>query len=165
MLLVRGDVQRVGYRFFVQDMARKLGVTGYVENTPEGAVRVVGEAAEPILKHFIGRIRLRQPPVNVEEIKAKWSRATGRLKAFQIKYGGMVEEMAEGFGAGLKYINVSRAETKEGFGSVKTEIASGFKTMDEKYGAISGTLKQLREDFHRLTSVIERFLTAKSKSA
>lgn len=164
-LLVQGDVQRAGYRFHVQDVARKLGVKGYVGNTPEGYVGIVGEAAKPILQQFIKKIRIKQPPIGVEEIKAKWSKATGRLKPFQIKYGTLVEEMTEGFGAGLKYINVSRSETKEGFKSLKTEIASGFKSMDAKYGAISETLKQLREDFHRLTSAIERFLEARSKPA
>ncbi|MGH9786808.1 MAG: acylphosphatase, partial [Terriglobia bacterium] len=46
-------VQGVGFRFFVERVARDLGVKGYVRNRPEGSVEVYAVGSEEIL----GRLR------------------------------------------------------------------------------------------------------------
>ena len=44
--LVSGRVQGVGFRYYVQDVAMREGVTGYVRNLPDGRVEahVEGDA-------------------------------------------------------------------------------------------------------------------------
>lgn len=51
---VRGRVQGVGYRYFVQKAAEQLGVTGYTRNLDDGRVEVyaIGNAAQ--LSEFAG---------------------------------------------------------------------------------------------------------------
>lgn len=46
--LVTGQVQGVGFRWFVARHARELGLAGYARNLPDGRVEVVvaGEAGE-----------------------------------------------------------------------------------------------------------------------
>jgi acylphosphatase len=46
--LVSGEVQGVGYRFFAQRVADRLGVAGYVKNLSDGRVEVyaIGTAAQ-----------------------------------------------------------------------------------------------------------------------
>ena len=44
--LVKGRVQGVGFRWFVQREASEIGLSGWVRNTPEGHVEVVA-AGEP----------------------------------------------------------------------------------------------------------------------
>jgi acylphosphatase len=41
--VVRGDVQGVGFRYFVREHARELGVRGWVRNRPDGTVEVQAE--------------------------------------------------------------------------------------------------------------------------
>ena len=38
--LVRGRVQGVGFRYFVVERARELGLTGFARNLPDGSVEV-----------------------------------------------------------------------------------------------------------------------------
>ena len=47
--VVRGRVQGVGYRWFVQRQADRLGVRGYARNLPGGEVEVRAEAEESVL--------------------------------------------------------------------------------------------------------------------
>jgi len=51
-----GDVQRVGYRFVVQDLARRMGVKGYVKNLPDGSVEIVAEASKEVIDKFVGAV-------------------------------------------------------------------------------------------------------------
>ncbi len=46
--LIAGMVQGVGFRFFAQRLAGRLGVAGYVKNLPDGRVEVyaVGQAEQ-----------------------------------------------------------------------------------------------------------------------
>jgi acylphosphatase len=44
--LVKGRVQGVGYRWFVQREAAEIGLRGWVRNTPDGHVEVLA-AGEP----------------------------------------------------------------------------------------------------------------------
>lgn len=46
---VYGMVQGVGYRYFTLHSARALGITGYVQNLPDGSVLVVARGDEPAL--------------------------------------------------------------------------------------------------------------------
>ena len=45
-LLVRGRVQGVGFRWFVREEARRLGLSGWVFNRPDGGVELA--AAGPV---------------------------------------------------------------------------------------------------------------------
>ena len=42
-VLVRGRVQGVGFRWYVREVARDLGLAGWVRNRPDGAVEVAAE--------------------------------------------------------------------------------------------------------------------------
>lgn len=146
-IIAHGDVKTVGYRYAVRRVATKLKIQGYVHNMPDGTVKIVAEAPKNTIAKFIKTIQIKDPPINVEQIETRYSKPTSEFKFFTIKYGDLVEEMAEGFGTGLSYINVSRTENKQGFQGLKGEIREmredinkNFEQMSTKYDAISQNL-------------------------
>jgi acylphosphatase len=54
--LVRGRVQGVGFRDFVQREASALGLTGYVRNLDDGQVEAVACGTPAQLAEFAGRL-------------------------------------------------------------------------------------------------------------
>lgn len=53
---VRGRVQGVGYRWFVERAAAELGVTGYVRNLDDGRVEVYAAGSADKLSELAGRL-------------------------------------------------------------------------------------------------------------
>jgi acylphosphatase len=54
--LARGRVQGVGYRAFVVDVARRIGLTGYVRNLSDGTVEAVAAGTSAQLDEFAGHL-------------------------------------------------------------------------------------------------------------
>jgi acylphosphatase len=55
---VHGQVQGVGFRFFVLRHARALGLRGFVRNLPSGAVEVVAAGPESALSQLERELRI-----------------------------------------------------------------------------------------------------------
>ncbi len=54
---IRGRVQGVGYRYFVEQVAHELGVTGYTRNLEDGRVEVYAIGTAQQLDELSGRLR------------------------------------------------------------------------------------------------------------
>jgi acylphosphatase len=50
--LIRGIVQGVGFRYFVQRLAAKHQVSGYVRNLPDGRVEAHAQGDENVIEAF-----------------------------------------------------------------------------------------------------------------
>jgi acylphosphatase len=85
--VVRGRVQGVGYRFFVIRSAVELGLTGWVANLPDGAVRCVAEGDHASLEAFAERLRAGPAAALVDAVLTAWPAATGEFSSFSIRSG------------------------------------------------------------------------------
>ncbi len=72
-----GEVQGVGFRYVVRGLANQLGLTGGVENLNDGAVRLVAEGPEDVLKRLLLQIRTSRLGPYVSSEKAEWGVAQG----------------------------------------------------------------------------------------
>lgn len=81
-VLVSGQVQGVGYRYFTRKKAFELGLSGYAENLSDGRVEVVAEGEKADLEHLIHHLRQGPRGARVDQVDVQWSEATG-LKGFQ----------------------------------------------------------------------------------
>ena len=95
IITASGEVQRVGYRGVVERFARKLKLTGFVENIKPYDVRVVCEGDKTSLDSFIKLIRINEYPIEVEHLDVKFEDAIGEFEYFEIKRGDMAEELGE----------------------------------------------------------------------
>jgi acylphosphatase len=72
-----GDVQGVGFRYVTRNLAIALGVAGGVENLPDGAVQLVAEGSEDVLKRLLLQIRVSRLGPNIASEKIEWRAAQG----------------------------------------------------------------------------------------
>ncbi|MBO3800437.1 MAG: acylphosphatase [Candidatus Brockarchaeota archaeon] len=141
--IVDGDVQKVGYRDFVQKVARKLGVKGYVENLPNGSVQIVCEAEEPVLKSFVENINVREGFIKVERISIiEKSEAKGEFEFFEIKYGRIEDELGERLGTAVTYASAMY----DGMREMHNDIKGMREEMKEMHSDVSGTVKSMHMD-------------------
>jgi acylphosphatase len=83
--LVRGRVQGVGFRWFVEREAHMLGVAGWVRNNSDGSVEVLAIGTHDQLSGL--RSRLRQGPraSRVDDVEESESKPIEGLKTFRIE--------------------------------------------------------------------------------
>lgn len=68
-ILVKGSVQGIGYRYFVQDVARQMGIDGWVRNLSNGDVEIEAGGTNDIIEGFTHAIRTQHPFARVEDMK------------------------------------------------------------------------------------------------
>lgn len=84
-IIVKGDVQGVGYRSTVERIARKLNIKGYVKNLIPCDVKIVAEGEEENLNAFIEAIKIKQYPINVKGVEVSYKEATNEFEYFEIR--------------------------------------------------------------------------------
>jgi acylphosphatase len=83
-LVIRGRVQGVGFRWYVQRSARALGLTGEVRNRRDGAVEVEAEGDREALRQLVELSREGPPASVVEAVEERWSDEPPRFGDFCI---------------------------------------------------------------------------------
>jgi acylphosphatase len=83
-LVVRGRVQDVYFRASTQREARRLGLTGWVKNRPDGAVEVVAEGEEDQVKDLLNWAHHGPSTARVDKIDTRWRSYTGEFDQFKI---------------------------------------------------------------------------------
>ncbi|MBI5136349.1 MAG: acylphosphatase [Nitrospirae bacterium] len=82
---VSGHVQGVWFRAFTQKAAQALGVTGYVENLPDGRVHLVAEGTPDRVAALLARLEEGPPGARVDHITSEPVEAEA-FTAFTIRY-------------------------------------------------------------------------------
>jgi acylphosphatase len=80
-----GDVQGVGFRYFAQSHARRLGLEGFVRNRYDGAVEVEAEGGADALERFLDLLRRGPRMARVQDVRVNWVAATGDLGPFGVR--------------------------------------------------------------------------------
>ena len=82
--VVTGEVQGVGFRFFLIRRAEVLGLRGWVRNRDDGAVEMVAEGSRLDLEQLLVYAKEGPRMARVTRVDVDWSAATGGLAPFDI---------------------------------------------------------------------------------
>lgn len=83
--VIHGKVQGVWFRAWTQDMARELGVTGWVRNTESGDVEAVCQGTEAEIGQFLKRLHDGPPLARVTKIDSSMRLAKETLTSFTVR--------------------------------------------------------------------------------
>ena len=84
--MIYGDVQGVGFRYFMTRHAQARGLRGWVRNRPDGGVELVAEGQRLDLDELLTAARQGPRHARVDRVDAQWSEAIGGLDRFDLSY-------------------------------------------------------------------------------
>ena len=79
-----GHVQGVGFRFSTQSAARGYDVAGYVQNLPDGRVKLVAEGSRAEIDRFLADVSCRMERHIQDQVRVD-STATGEFTSFTVR--------------------------------------------------------------------------------
>ena len=146
-IIAKGRVQRVGYRDEVEEIARRLKITGSVENHKPYDVKIIAEGEDENIDQFIEKIKINKYAIDVESVEVSFEEFKGEFEYFEIERGDWQEELGErlDFAGKLLYRSVELSERSVELGEESVGIG---KKMLEKQDETIGEIKSLRVDLN-----------------
>lgn len=84
--IVEGVVQGVNFRYYTQERALSLRLTGWVRNRADGSVEVLAEGPRASLDRLLEFLRRGPPAASVAAVKEAWQASTGEFARFEIRF-------------------------------------------------------------------------------
>jgi acylphosphatase len=85
-IVVKGIVQGVGFRYFTLDLARRLGLSGFVRNRVDGSVEVEVEGKEAVIKALIEDLRTGPRAAHVTGIDVEQLPPGANYDGFELRF-------------------------------------------------------------------------------
>ena len=82
----KGLVQGVFFRAEIQKKAQKFPVTGYVQNLPDGSVKLVAIGFKEDLLSFVQEVQEKPGAANIEDVVCVFGKPCQDFADFSIKY-------------------------------------------------------------------------------
>jgi acylphosphatase len=83
--VVRGRVQGVGFRWFVEREAHMLGIAGWVRNNADGSVEVLAIGTRDQLLGLRSRLRQGPKAARVDDVQELEAKAVPEMNTFRIE--------------------------------------------------------------------------------
>ncbi len=85
-VIVKGQVQGVGFRYFTQRTAESLNLAGWVRNRSDGAVEAELEGSETAVEAALEALRQGPDGGRVDEMAVERQDYRGDFKGFEIRF-------------------------------------------------------------------------------
>jgi acylphosphatase len=86
-VVIRGEVQGVGFRWSAQTEAQRLGLSGWVRNLPTGEVEAEAEGVPQSVAAFVAWCKRGPPSARVETVAVEDSYVLEDRRGFHIRHG------------------------------------------------------------------------------
>ena len=86
-VLFSGKVQHVGFRYTAYYLARKLYLSGWVENLPDGRVRLEAQGPAPQLRKLLIQLKS-QPHIHIAQAVIEELPPQAAERGFHVRPGG-----------------------------------------------------------------------------
>ena len=83
-IIVSGNVQGVGFRYFIARAANELGLNGYVKNLWNGDVEIFAEGRKEFIEELVKKAKEGPAHARVESCKVEWLDFTNKYDNFEI---------------------------------------------------------------------------------
>lgn len=83
-ILISGIVQGVFFRREITDLARRLGIVGWVRNLPDGRVEALAEGDKSRIEELIRFCHVGPAGARVRSVEVVWSDSTEDFRGFRI---------------------------------------------------------------------------------
>jgi acylphosphatase len=84
--MVRGQVQGVGFRYFVVHEAQVLGLRGFTRNQSHGDVEVLAQGSRPALERLLALLWRGPSAAEVREVTSTWRPPAEHMSGFHIRW-------------------------------------------------------------------------------
>jgi acylphosphatase len=81
---VTGRVQGVGFRYFAEASARAEGLSGWVQNQPDGSVEIVAEGDRESVFRFEAKVRRGPAGARIDRVDVQDDVPSGRAGGFTV---------------------------------------------------------------------------------
>ncbi len=180
-IIISGQVQKAGFRDFIDELAFDLNLKGYVKNLDNGTVQLICEGEEELLREMVEKVNIVQYPIRVEHIDVVYTEPTGKYKTFAvIREEDLTLATYERMDAAARYmrqmnsnignkIDQNRAEIREMNSNIGNKIDGLGDKIDQNRVEISSEIRLSRDDFrshlderisiieHELAQIKEKF--------
>jgi acylphosphatase len=137
---VSGKVQKAGYRTRVVDIARDLGLKGFVQNLEDGRVEIIAEGEDDRLEQFLKAIYIRNATIHVDSISWDYSDGTSNFADFYRMDGR--EETASRLDDGIEILKGILEAIKD----MHSDLGNKQDQKLEKQGKILDAIKDMHAD-------------------
>jgi acylphosphatase len=143
IIITKGRVPRVGYRDLVADWAMDLGIVGFIENQPDGTVKIVAEGEEEILEDFVRKAQPEDDPlIRIARVDVGYEKAEKQDVMIE-KQDQMLGKQDQMLTKQVETIAVIKSGVDE-LREFRTETQQNFTNLDTKYGKIAAILESHR---------------------
>ena len=111
-IIITGNVQMVGFRTFLKNLADSLHITGYAKNMDDGSVNIVCESEKNNIEELINEIREKPPSfASIVDISVEYADYVGEFISFERTNGDVPKDATLGDLLGVMKSFDTKAET------------------------------------------------------
>ena len=158
---ITGDVQTVGFRTFVKNLADSLHITGCIKNLNDGSVVVVCEGEKGSIEQLIGETTENPPSfANIEDVSVEYVDYIGEFDSFERMGDDVPKEATLGDLLGV----MKNFDTKaEKLVRILSDMNNTLKDVKDDTSQIKVDTSQIKVDTSQIKEIKENTVIIKDK--